>query len=154
MQIGSTILKSGLTIITIDAIITPMDCKRSPIKWTTAALMLMFSWWEWELSCLWTSSFFLSWWCSWLWSSWIWLWQLFEWFLSSFLLRWWWWCFYSDFNITDFIDNCLLTSSNSSINFFDVESFRIADWVSKVPLDYDSISLETGYILLCLFWFN
>lgn len=54
VQIGSTILKSGLTIMTIDAIITPIDYNRSPIKCTIAALMLMFSLWEFELSCLWS----------------------------------------------------------------------------------------------------
>jgi len=78
--------------MTIDAIITPIDCKRSPIKWTIAALMLMFSWWEWELSCLWP-------WFLW---SWLWSWLPFVWLLSSFLLRRWWWCLYSDFAITVF----------------------------------------------------
>ena len=42
VQMGSTILKSGLNIITIDAIITPIDYKRSPIKCTKAALMFRF----------------------------------------------------------------------------------------------------------------
>ena len=42
VQIGSTILKSGLNIITIDAIITPIDCKRSPTKCTKAAFIFKF----------------------------------------------------------------------------------------------------------------
>ena len=42
VQIGSTILKSGLHIITTEAIITPIDCIKSPTKCTKAALMLRF----------------------------------------------------------------------------------------------------------------
>lgn len=144
VQIGSTILKSGLTMITIDAIITPIDCKRSPIKCTIAALMLMFSWWELELSCLWPWWSCLSWW-SWLWSPWSWLWSWwlpFVWFFSSFLLRRWWWCFCSDFAIVLKV----FTSSNSLINLCELESFKVADLISDITLDSDSISLETGNI--------
>ena len=42
VQIGSTILKSGLKIIIIEAIITPIDYNKSPTKCTKAAFMLRF----------------------------------------------------------------------------------------------------------------
>jgi hypothetical protein len=46
VQIGSTILNSGIKIMMIDAIITPIDYKRSPIRCTTAAFTFMFYSWE------------------------------------------------------------------------------------------------------------